>query len=537
MDQLNLHRFIRLFRGNVRSYGRWDGSRPKDKQSLTEKDHSGFKPEVFDRAFQEHLDGGIGVGIVPVRDDGTTLWGAIDLDNHGQSADIDIRAVEKKVAAAGLPLVPCRSKSGGVHLYVFFSEPARADMVKDVLTRWARELQVDGVDCIYPKQGRLAVNSDGVRALGNWINLPYHGSAASNSDGAGLRFAVSNGKKLTLEAFLLHAESKSIDGVTLQKFFSDDLSELPPCLKARLQSGGFAPGERNEGVYQVAVFCRKRDPETSRDAAHDLVSRFMSDSPLSFKERDKTIRSAVGSRNSNYKCQNFQDVCDREACRKLKFGISEGEYENMSARATMPAFHSLVKFHNAEPMRFDLSVGDSETSRRIEGLTIDELVSFPELRKAVMAKTHVVLPRLKGDEWDKILRGLFESVTIEDVPEDSTPEGMVKTRLFEFLRKADLKSEGEHVKDRDALLRGVPVVQIHNDERVVMFRHVDFVAYLTKTRTDAIKNKDLWFKASRKMGVSNTRVRVGKTSIPVWLLPVSAVEQHDQTAADFTPEY
>src|SRR5690606_14120774 len=118
-DQLNKHRFMRLFRGNQRSYGRWDPNKPKAKQSLTEKDHDGFKPEVFERAFEEHLTGGVGLGVVPVRDDGTTLWGAIDLDNHGSDKDMDIRAVERKVAEKDFQLIPCRSKSGGVHLYIF----------------------------------------------------------------------------------------------------------------------------------------------------------------------------------------------------------------------------------------------------------------------------------------------------------------------------------------------------------------------------------------------------------------------------------
>lgn len=529
VDELNLARFMRLFRGNPRSYGQWDPSRPKDKQSLT---HDGQYP---DQAFADHLEGrgNKGIGVVPIRDDGSTFWGAIDLDNHGSDKDIDIRAVEKKVAAAGLPLLPCRSKSGGVHLYIFFNEPVRADMAKAVLTRWARELEVDGVDCIYPKQGKLTVNSEGERQKGNWINLPYYGQEDKGTD----RFAVSNGKRLTLEAFLLQAESMAIDAQALQKYFADDLTEMPPCLQAKLKAGGFSPGERNDGVYQVAVFCRKRDPDGAKEAAHDLAIRLMPDSPLPFKEREKTIRSAVGSRSSNYKCEGFKDVCDREACRKLKWGISESEYESMSARATMPQFHSLVKFRNAEPMRFDLQVGDPENSRKIEGLTIDDLVSFPELRKAVMAKTHIVLPRLKGDEWDKILRSLFDEVVIEDVPEDSTPEGMVKIRLHEFLRKADLKSEGDSIKDRESLVRGVPVVQLYNDEKVIMFRHVDFVAYLGKTRTDAIKNKDLWFRANRSMGVENTRVRVGKNTIQVWYIPVSQIEENEQHAADFKPEY
>lgn len=523
-------RFAALFKGNKRSFGRWDPGKPKAKQSFTEKGEHGVKQ------FTEHLLGGIGLGVVPIRDDGSTWWGAIDIDNHGEERDIDIRAIERRVSELGFPLVACRSKSGGVHLYVFFAEPVRADTVRSVLQKWAKELEVDGVDCIYPKQGRLATNADGVQALGNWINLPYYGASADGSDGAGPRFAVSNGKKLTLEAFLLRAESSAVEAVALQRFFQDDIGEMPPCLRARLQAGGFSPGERNDGTYQVAVYCRKRDPESARDSAHDLSLRFMRDHPLPFKERDKTIRSALGAR-SNYKCEPFSDVCDRGACRKLKAGISEGEYEQMSAKADMPSFSGLVKYRNADPVRFDLMIGEGENARRIEGLTIDELVKFDELRKAVMVKTHAVLPRLKANEWDAILRGLFEQVSVEDVPEDSTPEGMVKIRLFEFLRKADLKGEGDNHKDREALARGVPVVQILQDDRVVMFRHVDFVAYLNKTKTDAIKNKDLWFKASRSMGVQSTRVRVGKTVVPVWYLPVSDIEENEQHVADFKPEY
>ena len=526
--------FSRLFKGNARSVGRWDPSRPRGKQSYTDSNQAGFEPGVIMEFFEEHLRGGIGIGIVPIRDDGMTLWGAIDIDNHGSDSDIDIRAIEKKVHAAGLPLVPCRSKSGGVHLYAFFSEPVRADIVKNVLTRWSKELDVEGVDCIYPKQGRLSINSEGVRALGNWINLPYHGGLAGPDSP---RFAVSNGKRMSLESFVLHAEARALDTAALQRIVIDDTSEMPPCLRERLKSGGFSPGERNDGVYQVAIYCKKRDPESARDMAHDMALKFMPDNPIGFKERDKTIRSATGSRSSTYRCSVFSDVCDREACRKLKHGISEGEYVAALSRAAMPAFHSLVKYHNADPVRFDLSVGELDDARRIEGLTINELANFVDFRKTVMERTHIVLPRLKGEEWDSILKGLFDEVRIEEVPEDSTPEGIVWVRLVEFLKKADLKSEGDATRDREALLRGVPVVQLFNDERVVMFRHVDFVAYLIRTRTDAIKNKDLWFKANRNMGVQNTRVRVGPAVVSVWYVPASAIVESEHHAVDFTPEY
>lgn len=525
IDDLNLRRFMTVFRGNPRSFGQWDPNvRDKNKSSWT------ASGEYSAENFAAHLSGTMGLGLVPIRDDGHCFWGAIDLDNHGSDQDIDIRAVERRVMELELPLVPCRSKSGGVHLYVFFSEPVRADWVRNILVRWAKELKVEGVDCIYPKQSRLKVDENGNRQLGNWINFPYFD--ADNT----VRFAVSNGKKLNLDAFLTAAETRALDENALAKIFADDLSQMPPCLQARLKAGGFSPGERNDGVYQVGVFCRKRDPEGARDAAHDLSMRFMGDSPIPFKERDKTIRSAVSSK-SNYKCQQFQDVCDRQACRKLKFGISESELEALASRAAMPKFSRLVKYRNTDPLRFDLYLDNDENARKIEGLTIDELSAFPELRKAVMARTHMVLPRLKNDEWDTILRSLFEHIELDEVPEDATPEGAVRVRLSEFLRKANLKSEGDEKKDREALIRGIPVVQLHENERVVMFRSVDFVSFLQRTKTDVVKNKDLWFKLTGHMGVMSTRVRIGKVVLPVWYVPVAAIEQEEQHATRFEPEY
>jgi hypothetical protein len=524
MSELALRRFMALFRGNGRSVGRWHPDRPKDKQSVTDQ------REPTPQDFDDHLLGKVGVGVVPIRDDGTCFWGAIDIDNHGQTEDIDIVEVERRVLEQSLPLVPVRSKSGGVHLYMFASEPVKAEHVRELLKRWAKGLKVEGVDCIYPKQSRLALDSDGKRAFGNWINLPYYDADDT------VRYAVSNGKPLNLDGFLDTAEGRAVTAQEVQRLFGEDLSQMPPCLQARLRDGGFIEGERNDGVYQVAVFCRKRDPDNAREASHDLSVRFMPNAPLSFKERDKTIRSAMG-RTYNYKCSSFKDVCDREACRKLKFGISEAEYEAMASRATMPTFTGLTKYHNTEPVRFDIELMQGEVNRKIEGLQIEQLSNINEFRKVVMEKTHVVLPRLKASEWDAILTDLFANVKIDEIPEDATPEGLTKMRLHEFCRKADLSSPGDDHKDREVLQRGLPVVQLHEERRVVMFRHADFVAHLQRSKTDAIKNKDLWFKASRYMRVDNTRIRVGKQTISVWYLPVDELQEESNQPRDFTPEY
>ena len=79
------------------------------------------------------------------------------------------------------------------------------------------------------------------------------------------------------------------------------------------------------------------------------------------------------------------------------------------------------------------------------------------------------------------------------------------------------------------------MVQVYKGQRVVMFRHVDFQAYLQKTKTDT--GKDLWFRASRKLGVLNDRVRVGKYVVGVWYLPIDDESGERQEPHDFKPEF
>ena len=64
-------------------------------------------------AWEEHLAGGPkGLGAIPLLDDGVSAqWAAIDIDDN----QIDHTYLEEKMVELGLPLVVCRSKSGGAH--------------------------------------------------------------------------------------------------------------------------------------------------------------------------------------------------------------------------------------------------------------------------------------------------------------------------------------------------------------------------------------------------------------------------------------
>ena len=521
MEESLVKRYSALFRGNTRSYGVWDPRKPKHMSMQT------IKEEYGDDQIRAHLEGRMGIGIVPIRDDGLSWWGAIDVDNHGKDYDLDLIAIEAKVRSQRFPLIVCRSKSGGAHLYLFGREPLRADMLKTVLTRWMSDLQLEGSDCVFPKQTKLALDSQGKKPLGNWINLPYFNAMDSE------RYAVDHGKKSPFDLFLTNAENTALTQEQLEDYFGSEHSDAPPCIRRALKEG-IGEGSRNGALFHITIYNRKRNPEGAREMSHAMQGDLF-DVPLPFSEADRTIRSAA-KKSYGYLCKKepWKDWCDKEACRKSKYGISESEYETLLADTKLPLFSGLTKYLNTEPVMWELKMNGVPIT-----MTTEELVDYRQLRIRAMEKLHTILPsKIKPSQWtDEILAELMLTVQIEEAPLESSPMGILSLRLDEFLRKADLSSLGDDQRDREGLLRGMPVVQMHRTEKVIMFRSIDYEDYLKRTKTDIPRNKSLWHRANREMGVKFDRIRVKHQVISIWYVDFLQVAEMKPDPLNFDTEY
>jgi hypothetical protein len=153
--------------------------------------------------WQQHLTGpSKGLGIIPLLDDGVRVnWAAIDIDVN----DIDHTSLEEKVVKLGLPLIVCRSKSGGAHCYLFLKNCCLAKDVVDALSNWSAALGYPGVE-IFPKQTVREVEPETHKPRpGNWINLPYF--EAKNTE----RYCIHRGKRLSLQAFMDLVEANRAD--------------------------------------------------------------------------------------------------------------------------------------------------------------------------------------------------------------------------------------------------------------------------------------------------------------------------------------
>jgi hypothetical protein len=164
-------KFKSIFEGLDVAYGQHqsEGKRADGKQ---EGKSYIVKQEVTDNLWQSHLDGvGPSLGIIPIRADNTVSWGCIDIDTY----PIDHRKIINNIRSLQLPLVPCRSKSGGMHIFLFLRNPVSAKLVREKLREVASGLGYSSVE-VFPKQSTILIEKGD---LGNFLNLPYYNSKST----------------------------------------------------------------------------------------------------------------------------------------------------------------------------------------------------------------------------------------------------------------------------------------------------------------------------------------------------------------------
>ena len=77
--------------------------------------------------WEHHLVGKNGIGIIPINEHNDSKWGCIDIDQY----PLDHKLLVEKIKKLKLPLIVCRSKSGGAHCFLFTQDWVEAkDMQK-----------------------------------------------------------------------------------------------------------------------------------------------------------------------------------------------------------------------------------------------------------------------------------------------------------------------------------------------------------------------------------------------------------------------
>jgi hypothetical protein len=490
-----LEKFKELFKGENRAYGQWH---PTDGPSTKH----GAVPTS---AYEAHLTGRVGLGIVPVNESGLCRFGAIDIDVD----TIDHSELYRKIEGRKMPLNVCRSKSGAAHVYLFTKEPGLpAAAIQQVLQKWAGVLGYPTAE-IFPKQTRL-----GAKNIGSWINLPYFGGDDTT------RYAVGPTGARSLEDFLdTVVYYDAVNGVVIDEA-STTLKGMPPCLTALCEQG-IGQGFRNQALFNFAIFYRKSDPGNWAEATQKLNKEYFSP-PLDYREVSGIVDS-IGRTKYQYLCEQspIREHCNRAVCETLVFGVGNKPWHEDGSFDDFVT--SNCRKFLSDPPRYLVEVNGQDVT-----LEWDDLFNFRNFKSSVGQKLNIIIPNLKQPQWEQQLRELLSKKVDIEAPEDASTMGIVLEKFGEFLTLRERASEKED------LLKGLPI-QVGEE---VMFRASDFKRYLQTYKLDKENLQDV-FLVLRRQGCRHHTMRVKGKVTRVWAYPLNQTNEQTEvfSAVDFKNDF
>ena len=161
-----MNKFKNIFNGLTIAYGQYQ---PGERGENGKQKGKAFivRGTVTDELWKNHLEGkGAALGIIPITEDNDCRWGCIDIDEY----NFDHSKLIQSIRTSNLPLIVCRSKSGGAHVFLFTKENIPASLMQSKLKEMAIILGYEGSE-IFPKQTEILVDRGDT---GNFLNLPYY---------------------------------------------------------------------------------------------------------------------------------------------------------------------------------------------------------------------------------------------------------------------------------------------------------------------------------------------------------------------------
>ena len=502
---MQVEKFKSIFEALDVAYGQHqpNGSRADGKQQG--KSYI-VRQEVTDELWQKHLAGeGPSLGIIPIRADNTTKWGCIDIDSY----PLDHTSLFKKIRRLKLPLVYCKSKSGGAHLFLFLKKTIASKLVRNKLIEISALIGHSASE-IFPKQSSISLEKGD---LGNFLNLPYYNSNKS------VRYALrENATSATLEEFFDIYEKNVVED--LDKIGAEQaeiVPDGPPCLQA-LCSQGFPPGTRNNGLFNIGVYTKKFDPDNWEKLLEKYNQKYMKP-PLMSKEVAVVVKSL--DKGYQYKCkdQPINSFCNVNVCKTRKHGVGA---ENVSQQ-----LGALSKLETEPPIWFlEIPTDDNEDDLKIQ-LTTEELQIQTKFQKRVMDVLTMMPPLMKASDWQQLVNSKMGTALKIPVSNDGSVSGQFIAHLQEFCTG---RAQGQ-IKE-DILLR-----KPYTEDNKTYFRLQDLHAYLIRNKFTHYSNTGQIIAELRKINGEHKFWKLKNKGVNTWGVPSFDVQdsEHEVRKQDAVP--
>ncbi len=310
-----------------------------------------------------------------------------------------------------------------------------------------------------------------------------------------------------------------------------DYAAGPPCLEHMINNK-LDEGSRNTAAFQAAIFLKRAQPADWRQRLN-VFNQLAFITPLTAQELRQIVGS-VGKKDYQYKCRDepCKSLCQKALCKKRPFGITDTD----DKANEIPIFEKVEKII-ATPIRWALTV-----QGKVIEVTTTELFNYEAVRQKISEAHHIILPRIKSNEWDQFLRDMMTKV---EVRVETTVEDILFMRLCEYLKRIRPDKERGEGDRRNDLRRGTPtMISINNvtfengalaetpttdRQWMYAFKMADFIDYMRRKKSIPCADHQVPTMLNRVLGV---RSKKDKLRIPgeqgvignVWCVDEQVIE-------------
>ena len=497
-----VQRFFALLAGSDIAHGTFNVQNDRQRDGKKQGQARILREPPTAAHWDRHLRGENGLGIIPIKKNNCCHWGAIDIDVYNLDHAALIRLVEKHK----LPGIVCRSKSGGAHMYFFFTSEIAAADLQPKLVSIAALLGYAGSE-VFPKQQEILADRGDT---GNFLNMPYFAGSRTTRYGYN-----GNAESLSPEEFLDFAESRAMDPEafldlpTEPKKAEELLPKGPPCLQ-QLAAQGFGEGGRNNALFNLGVYARMAAPDKWEERIRHYNKTMMLP-PLEDREVEIII-SQLQKKEYFYKCddQPIVSYCNKDVCIGRKFGIGPGQKAS--------DLSSLTKI-NGDPPVWILDVD----GKRVE-LGTDSLVSQKNFQKDCLDQINLYPKAMSDKAWTSRMQTLLANLTIIEVPPEATSRGEFEELLTSFC------CDRARGAEREEILQGIAVWA----DDCVFFQLRDLQKHLKANGFTKYSNVQIGLRL-KDMKAEKVDWRVKGKTVHLWFFPQSYFAGLEDIRLDLPP--
>ena len=469
VSNIDEQRFLQIFKGKNNTYVKNElpKTRPQEGEKIKTK-ITNNEGKVDKELLSHHLLGDFGVGICPVNAEGKCYFGVIDIDMYKPK----IKRVLHFIKEYQLPLLPFRSKSGGLHVYLILTKSVSAKTMRETLNNISYYFSLDmlygkGKVEVFPKQ-------DKAEGFGSSITLPYFNcenpyTYLLDLDGNQVEF------KDALEYIQKHLTTIEAVKDALEKLPYND---APPCIQRILLSeevGGEDTG-RNNFLFSFAVYAKKKYGSGFESYVEAINSSF--ESPLEGSVVDQTCAS-VRDNEYIYKCKDTpcNGFCNKTECKKREFGLGRDK-----GHFTGVDYGQLFRYMTAEPYYiWKLRLQGQEQWKDVvfkdEGYLLDQ----KNFAKMCVRYLNQAPMQVSNNDWYSILNSVLPNIQNIEVKQESDTSGLSIVRNAFILYLANKQTR----RDTPYQVRGgLCYRKVENGKAKFFFTAQGFTKYLQNQKVN-----------------------------------------------------